>query len=140
MTQEEKIKNGNKIIARFMGMKEHEDTLQDGEKVLSYEHNNFYTFERELSYHKSWDWLIPVYRLAIRALRLIGRKVRRKQIKFDNASDQTKFEGRIESIIKDMRANLCVGVIDGFFTSVLEAIVFIELYSNADKFNENASV
>jgi hypothetical protein len=50
MTQET-ITQNNKLIAEFMG-----ETI-DGNRILCFEPHGPY---REMQYHKSWDWLMPV--------------------------------------------------------------------------------
>ena len=68
MTQEE-ILEGNKLIAEFMGGKE-VDWFSERVIMIPYSdeltiHNYFgkakgYMLDREIKYHSSWDWLMPV--------------------------------------------------------------------------------
>tara|TARA_R110000851_G_scaffold266548_1_gene419043 strand:+ start:334 stop:615 length:282 start_codon:yes stop_codon:yes gene_type:complete len=46
---------GNKLIAEFMGLKEHE-----GSYYLPLYNSGDWVPDVELDYHTSWDWLMPV--------------------------------------------------------------------------------
>lgn len=52
----EKIKEGNRVIAEFMGMKRHNHA-----SYITWEHEKGkHIFESVLQYNSSWDWLMPV--------------------------------------------------------------------------------
>ena len=51
-----KTTEGNKLIAEFMGIESYE---ANGYTNFVYEKNNHRT-DVDLSYHDSWDWLMPV--------------------------------------------------------------------------------
>lgn len=61
---EDKIIEGNKLIAEFMGLKAME--VAKGMPDIKYEHSftthgfKEQTHEAMLLFHSSWDWLIPV--------------------------------------------------------------------------------
>ena len=46
---------GNKLIAEFMGLKEHK-----GSYYLPLYNGGDWVSDVELDYHNSWDWLMPV--------------------------------------------------------------------------------
>jgi hypothetical protein len=55
---EKKIKDSNILIAKFMGMKSHD---QDSSVLLKMtKQGNEVVLLRELQYHSSWSWLMPV--------------------------------------------------------------------------------
>ena len=49
------MENSNKLIAEFMGLKEHE-----GSYYLPLYNSGDWVPDVELEYHTSWDWLMPV--------------------------------------------------------------------------------
>ena len=49
------MENSNKLIAEFMGLKEHE-----GSYYLPLYNSGDWVPDVELEYHNSWDWLMPV--------------------------------------------------------------------------------
>ena len=73
MTMTNEILEGNKLIAEFMGWKKDGQSsydfsddrvfrgyLYDRSVSYNYAHECFSIFERDLPYHSSWDWLMPV--------------------------------------------------------------------------------
>jgi hypothetical protein len=55
MTQQE-ITEGNKLIAIFMGGGERDP----GSPIWYLKEKDFHLFPKEMMYHSSWDWLVPV--------------------------------------------------------------------------------
>ena len=70
--KKKEIKEGNEIIARFMGglYSKHAEAWGFGDAIIVSEYSSMgklykdvvkaQKFEKELKYHKSWNWLIPV--------------------------------------------------------------------------------
>lgn len=91
---EQKIMEGNKIIAEFMGGIYSENAAAWGFGNARIEHKEFVfegklyknlvwaeRFEKELKYHSSWDWLMPI----IGKIACLGRsnfedKINRKRV------------------------------------------------------------
>lgn len=56
------IKEGNKLIAGFMGGKYRKANKQRfiGERFFDLQDKGYYYLVSDLKYHSSWDWLMPV--------------------------------------------------------------------------------
>ena len=54
----EKIIEGNKLIAEFMGIKT--KVYSDRPTITRWKYGNSMLYETDLKYHSSWDWLMPV--------------------------------------------------------------------------------
>ncbi len=60
MTKEISIEEGNKLIAEFMGYKQHNHG-----SYKTFEIDGKHIYESVLQYHSSWDWLMPVVKMCM---------------------------------------------------------------------------
>ena len=111
MTQE--ILQGNKLIAEFMGGKPMGGFVKDESELDGYAFKNRNYMFKELKYHSSWDWLMPVI------------------AKINKTWEYTNMDGDIflpaEQIIQVIR--LALGNVD-YMSTFQQVIKFIKWYNS----------